>query len=162
MLPPDGADTPASRIFRINSAGTGSGFSRRIDRVVAMISNRFAVSSGMTPSRPSVRLHIPGYTKARAELGHVQRLRKSHPLQRLPRGIQPNPHSGEVADLSPEPRTARRHLADRQGSGHPPTRRRHERIHRTPVGLSAGSPPKVRQSSISAPKDAGSRLAAAS
>src|SRR5258707_8434229 len=71
-----------------------------------MISNRFAVSSGMTPSRPSVRLHIPGYTKARAELGHVQRLRKSHPLQRLPRGIQPNPHSGEVADPAPnlEPR----------------------------------------------------------
>src|SRR6266481_1085408 len=72
MLPLDGADTPASRIFRINSAGTGSGFSRRIDRVVAIISNRFAVSSGMIPSRPSVRLHIPGYTKARAELGHVQ------------------------------------------------------------------------------------------
>jgi hypothetical protein len=34
------AQTPASRIFRISSFGTGSGFSRRIDRVVRMISNR--------------------------------------------------------------------------------------------------------------------------
>src|SRR5208282_4685935 len=47
MLPPDGANTPASRIFRINSSGTGSGFNRRIDRVVAMISNRSEVSSGI-------------------------------------------------------------------------------------------------------------------
>jgi len=35
-----GAHTPASKIFRISSFGTGSGFSRRIDRVVRMISNR--------------------------------------------------------------------------------------------------------------------------
>jgi hypothetical protein len=32
MLPPLGAHTPASRILRINSFGTGSGFKRRIDR----------------------------------------------------------------------------------------------------------------------------------
>src|SRR5215472_2923488 len=51
MLPPDDADTPASRILRINSAGTGSGFKRRIDRVVAMISNRSGVFSGITSSR---------------------------------------------------------------------------------------------------------------
>src|SRR5271157_3299544 len=50
MLPPDGANTPASRIFRINSAGTGSGFKRRIDRVVAMISNKSGAFSGMTSS----------------------------------------------------------------------------------------------------------------
>jgi hypothetical protein len=43
MLPPLGAHTPASRIFRIKSFGTGSGFSRRIERVVLMISNRSAV-----------------------------------------------------------------------------------------------------------------------
>jgi hypothetical protein len=43
MFPPLGAHTPTSRIFRINSFGTGSGFSRRIDRVVRMISNRSAV-----------------------------------------------------------------------------------------------------------------------
>jgi hypothetical protein len=30
MLPPDGAAVPASRILRINSGGTGDGFSRRI------------------------------------------------------------------------------------------------------------------------------------
>jgi hypothetical protein len=35
-----GAQVPASRIFRISSFGTGSGFNRRIDRVVRMISNR--------------------------------------------------------------------------------------------------------------------------
>jgi hypothetical protein len=50
MLPPDGADTPASRIFPISGPGTGSGFSRRIDRVVLMISNRFGISSGMASS----------------------------------------------------------------------------------------------------------------
>src|SRR5215472_2950805 len=40
MFPPLGAQTPASRILRISSFGTGSGFNRRIDRVVRMISNR--------------------------------------------------------------------------------------------------------------------------
>jgi hypothetical protein len=38
MLPPLAAETPASRICRISALGTGSGFSRRIDRVVCMIS----------------------------------------------------------------------------------------------------------------------------
>jgi hypothetical protein len=33
-LPPLGAQTPASKIWRINWSGTGSGLSRRIDRVV--------------------------------------------------------------------------------------------------------------------------------
>src|SRR5207302_1884531 len=51
MLPPDGAEIPASRIFRINAPCTGSGFSRRIDRVVAIISNRFGNSSDMSSSR---------------------------------------------------------------------------------------------------------------
>jgi hypothetical protein len=73
MLPPDGADTPASRIFRINSAGTGSGFKRRIDRVVAMISNRSGAFSGITSSRETVRLHIAGYRMPMLDLGHVQR-----------------------------------------------------------------------------------------
>src|SRR5499427_8202552 len=40
IFPPLGAHTPTSRIFLISSFGTGSGFSRRIDRVVLMISNR--------------------------------------------------------------------------------------------------------------------------
>jgi hypothetical protein len=40
MFPPLGAHTPASNTLRINSFGTGSGFNRRIDRVVRMISNR--------------------------------------------------------------------------------------------------------------------------
>ena len=43
---------------RINSGGTGSGFSRRIDLIVAVISNRSWVSSGMPSSRESVRLPI--------------------------------------------------------------------------------------------------------
>src|SRR5205823_7912889 len=43
IFPPLGAHTPASRIVRANSFGTGSGFSRRIDRVVRIISNRSAV-----------------------------------------------------------------------------------------------------------------------
>src|SRR5215472_14539624 len=50
IFPPLGAQTPASRIFRIKLFGTGSGFSRRIERVVLMISNRsavFAVASGI-------------------------------------------------------------------------------------------------------------------
>ena len=54
IFPPLGAQTPASRIFRISSFGTGSGFIRRIDRVVRMISNTsavFANSSGMISSR---------------------------------------------------------------------------------------------------------------
>src|SRR5215831_14499679 len=39
IFPPLGAQTPASRIFLISSFGTGSGLSRRIERVVLMISN---------------------------------------------------------------------------------------------------------------------------
>src|SRR5258707_8104515 len=39
MLPPEGAAVPASRILLISASGTGSGFSRRIERVVWMISN---------------------------------------------------------------------------------------------------------------------------
>src|SRR5215472_11039510 len=53
MFPPLGAQTPASRILRISSFGTGSGLSRRIDRVVRMISNRSVLwfSFGMASSR---------------------------------------------------------------------------------------------------------------
>jgi hypothetical protein len=47
MFPPEGADTAASRILRINAAGTRSGFNRRIERVVCMISNRRDGSSDM-------------------------------------------------------------------------------------------------------------------
>jgi hypothetical protein len=42
MLPPLGAHTAACRSFCTNAAGTGSGFSRRIDRVMRMISPEFA------------------------------------------------------------------------------------------------------------------------
>jgi hypothetical protein len=45
MLPPLGAHTAASRSFCTNAAGTGSGFKRRIDRVVRMISNRSVVGA---------------------------------------------------------------------------------------------------------------------
>src|ERR1700748_3296736 len=50
IFPPLGAQTPASRILRISSFGTGSGFSHRIDRADRMISNRsavFGVASGV-------------------------------------------------------------------------------------------------------------------
>src|SRR6516225_2575594 len=40
IFPPLGAQTPASMIFRLYSFGTGSGLSRRIERVVRIISNR--------------------------------------------------------------------------------------------------------------------------
>src|SRR4029079_18390257 len=46
VLPPLGAHTPAWRILRSSAAGTGSGFSRRMARVVWMISKR-SVFSGM-------------------------------------------------------------------------------------------------------------------
>jgi hypothetical protein len=51
MLPPPGAHAPASRILLISSFGTGSGFNRRIEQVVRMISNRsyaFRTASGIT------------------------------------------------------------------------------------------------------------------
>jgi hypothetical protein len=51
---PLGAHTPASKIFRISSFGTGSGFSRRIDRVVRMISNRSVVSEAASGVARSV------------------------------------------------------------------------------------------------------------
>src|SRR6516164_4636940 len=74
MLPPDGAATPASRILRISSSGTGSGFSRRIDRVVVMISKRSRVSSGMPSSWGSVIFHTAGMRRrAAANFAHRQR-----------------------------------------------------------------------------------------
>jgi hypothetical protein len=51
IFPPLGAHTPASKIFRISSFGTGSGFSRRIDRVVRMISNRSVVSAAASGAK---------------------------------------------------------------------------------------------------------------
>src|SRR5215510_4668700 len=48
-FPPLAAHTPACRIFRISSSGTGSGLSRRMARVVWMISKR-SVPSGMALS----------------------------------------------------------------------------------------------------------------
>src|SRR5215472_2469735 len=55
IFPPLGARTPASRILRINSLGTGSGFNRRIERVVLMISNRSAVWGVRQAWRPRWR-----------------------------------------------------------------------------------------------------------
>src|SRR5215472_34085 len=53
IFPPLGAQTPASRIFLISSFGTGSGLSRRIERVVLIISNSSVLwfSFGMAFSR---------------------------------------------------------------------------------------------------------------
>ena len=60
IFPPLGAQTPASRIFRISSFGTGSGFSRRIDRVVLMISNR-SVAPGISSAMAcSLNCHQTG------------------------------------------------------------------------------------------------------
>src|SRR6516225_8761152 len=65
ILPPLGAQTPASRISRISSLGTGSDFSRRIDRVVRMISNKSGVLDGswgirraVIPCSPLVEMEI--------------------------------------------------------------------------------------------------------
>src|SRR5204862_154227 len=49
VLPPLGAQTPACRIFRTSSSGTGSGFKRRMARMVCMMSNR-SVPPGILPS----------------------------------------------------------------------------------------------------------------
>ena len=53
MFPPLGAQIPASRILRMSSFGTGSGFSRRIDRVVRMISNRSMPSIALGMASPA-------------------------------------------------------------------------------------------------------------
>jgi hypothetical protein len=47
MFPPLGAQTPASRILRISAFGTGSDFSRPIDRVVRMISAHGVLAIGL-------------------------------------------------------------------------------------------------------------------
>jgi hypothetical protein len=60
MFQPLGAQTPASKILPINSFGTGSGFSRLIDRAVRMISNRSAVL-GAASLPDSIRLIVPGF-----------------------------------------------------------------------------------------------------
>ena len=76
MLPPLGAQTLASRILRISSFGTGSGFSRRIDRVVRMISNKsaaFANSSDMTS--PPACWYRPILASRLNSDGAAQRLR---------------------------------------------------------------------------------------
>jgi hypothetical protein len=62
IFPPLGAHTPAARILRISSFGTGSAFSRRIDRVVRMISNRSAM-----------RLFPPEATEVTKGTGHASR-----------------------------------------------------------------------------------------
>src|SRR5215471_6528848 len=72
MFPPLGAHTPASRILRISSFGTGSGLSRRIERVVLMISNRsvlLAVSSGI--AYPF--LHVSGTRTERSRSAFILR-----------------------------------------------------------------------------------------
>src|SRR5438067_12646761 len=128
MFPPEGAETPASRIFLTNAGGTESGFNRRIERVVCMISNRTETSSDMTPSADqALDLTLAGY-RGRCGTEHVQRLRKPHPIQRLPRSVQPDPHSREMANGGTEPGAAGRHRAYRQGSRDPAARRRNERV----------------------------------
>src|SRR5258708_29018468 len=47
VFPPLAAPSPAWRIFWISSSGTGSGFSRRMDRVVVMISNTSSILSSL-------------------------------------------------------------------------------------------------------------------
>src|SRR5204863_5253888 len=56
VLPPLAAHTPALKIFAINSSGTGSGFSRRIARVLSMISNRSGM--GISCPGPSVDVDV--------------------------------------------------------------------------------------------------------
>src|SRR5436190_2116728 len=86
ILPPLGAQTPASRIFRISASGTGSGFSRRIERVVRMISKRSvvpatssAIASSSTTAlnaRPAKRLQVSNLAAClrRDETGVLDRI----------------------------------------------------------------------------------------
>src|SRR3954468_11013620 len=60
MLPPLGAHTPASRICRLRSAGPGALFSRRIERVVRIISNRSVVADAVSTMLFSL-LRYPRY-----------------------------------------------------------------------------------------------------
>jgi len=67
MLPPLGAHTPASKIFRISSFGTASGFNRRIDRMVRMISNRSAAFADSSDNDISSRLLASVYISVETE-----------------------------------------------------------------------------------------------
>ena len=80
MLPPLGAQTPASRIFRIKSFGTGSGFNRRIEGVVLMISNRSTVFGGASGTR--YLCTNPPYRTTSADLIAHQRARHARANQR--------------------------------------------------------------------------------
>src|SRR5665213_3737310 len=51
VLPPLAAQAPAARILLISASGTGSGFNRRIARVVCMISKTSVESDIILPSR---------------------------------------------------------------------------------------------------------------
>jgi hypothetical protein len=54
-----GGAAPASRILRISASGTGSGFNRRIERVVCMISKTSVESDITSPS-----FHLLSFTQA--------------------------------------------------------------------------------------------------
>jgi hypothetical protein len=68
MFPPLGAQTPASRILRINSFGTGSGFNLRIERVDLMISNKSAVLAAASGIAFSVMCATPLIIAARRRI----------------------------------------------------------------------------------------------
>src|SRR5207237_9733229 len=89
VLPPEGAHWPACRILLISSSGTGSGFSRRIARIVDMASKMLSV-----PALSGMRLlliwqsHLAG-RDSRGGRGGVTRFlwnqdcsRRRHPKRR--------------------------------------------------------------------------------
>jgi putative SOS response-associated peptidase YedK len=71
---------------------------------------------------------------------NVQRFRQPCPVQRLPRGVQPDAHPRTMARGGTEPGATRGYLADRQRAGPSPTRRRHQRIYRTTMGFPPARP----------------------
>src|SRR5436190_1328468 len=94
VLPPLGAHTPACRILRTSASGTGSRFSRRMARMVWMISKR-SVFSGM------LVLPSGAYSTRLDPVHHVEALA---PGERLHRGDRDPQHVGRrlarvVADV---------------------------------------------------------------
>src|SRR3954452_7170100 len=72
MFPPLGAQTPASRILRVNSGGTEVGFNRRIDRVVRMTWKRSAVIGACSAIiAPSIGVSPTGTPASGASLAEL-------------------------------------------------------------------------------------------
>src|SRR5262245_51885908 len=84
VLPPLGAQVPACRIFRISSSGTGSGFRRRMARMVCMVSKRSGIGAFLSSFRGGRIILRAGVLRARTRL--LEDLLAS---RLLPRGVHP-------------------------------------------------------------------------